>query len=206
MVFKFLAVTSMSVAFAGPVLTDVRPHVLSIEEVQEDTGLTFDQVKQIAEQESAINFIVLRPTLNDSKWLLSDGVGFGVNLSDGDFLSPQFDTQVRDGVWFFPNGGTLENEDGFTVHIDQNTLLVTGFNILSRSFADRFNVDNGSVDCGAGYYACCGLNQNGQWRARCVPNGQEPSGGTNNPVSCVNGGAGATGCSNGGGQYLTFDP
>jgi len=171
-----------------------------------DPGLTLDQMKELANKHGAQEIIILDPSNKQYfEWILFDGVGVGVGSSKGKILTNITDMNFRDGVWFFENGFVITHEDGYTLELKEPTLIVSGSNNISTPIAKQF-VGGGGVSCGPGYYACCGKNQHGQWLAKCIPNGSTPSGGADNPVTCINGGEGATGCTYDTAAYLSYEP
>jgi hypothetical protein len=99
-------------------------------------------------------------------------------------------------LWWIPEGGILHDGDGFPTIVAPRSLLVVGRRGMNHSVFGQAS-GNGGVECGPGYYSCCGKNIHGQWRARCVQNNQLPPGGVDGPTSCIHGGEGATACTNG---------
>lgn len=169
-----------------------------------DPGLTMDQLNRIAQRHDVREVMILKPIEGDvSPWSLVEGIGLGVDRSDGQVLSVAGGQEVRDGVWLFRTGGTFLHEDGFEAFLDDNTLVVGGPDFIAPDLAERFEA-NGSVECNPGFYACCGKNQHGQLRAICVPDGQSPSAGADEPTDCIHGGPGASGCSIGSGAYVVY--
>ena len=197
--------------------SDTQPQSDSVDQEEKlvevvDTGLSLVEMQEVAQRVNAKELLVLRPTdTTDTEdtstytWILMEGMGIGVERSLGDMLTIYTDIELRDGMWLFQNGGMVTHVDGFTLTIDPGTLVVVGSENISAPIEQNF-VKTGSVQCGEGYYACCGTNVNGQWRAKCMANDQQPTGGADYPVDCTNGGLGATGCSNGGNAYLVYDP
>lgn len=120
------------------------------------------------------------------------GVGIGVGASAGETIN----NEVRDGLFWVPEGGILHDGDGFPTIVAPRSLLVIGRRGMNLSVFGQAS-GNGGVECGPGYYACCGKNIHGQWRARCVQNNQVPPGGADGPTTCIHGGEGATACTNG---------
>lgn len=120
------------------------------------------------------------------------GAGIGVGVSAGQTV----DTRLRDGLWWFPEGGILHDAEGFPVIVAQRGIVLVGLPAMHEDLYSQA-ADNGGVTCDDGYYACCGKNQHGQWRARCVLDGLQPLGGDDDPESCIHGGAGSKGCTNG---------
>lgn len=172
-----------------------------------DTGLTLNEMERIADTYGSPEIIVLRPTSPklESPWVLMDGIGFGVDRSAGDILTIARSQEVRTGAWVFPDGGLLMHDDGFSLRIPPRTTVVVGRHNIHTDIVDAFDTANGGVDCGDGYYACCGHNIHGIWRARCIPDGDTTPGGLNWPVSCIHGGPGATGCQNGSNAFVVFE-
>lgn len=201
-----LAAVLSAVACAGPVVDNQNrsESVAVLEAEPVDTGLTLDEMKVIGSTYAADEIMILRPTQGEhSPWVLIEGIGLGVDRSQGDILTVTESQVLRDGVWWFRTGGFFMHEDGFSVFVPDNTIVIGGLGNIAGAMIDRFSA-SGGVDCGPGYYACCGTNAYGQWRAVCIANGQEPSGGTRQPTECINGGPGSTGCTSGTAAYVTY--
>lgn len=144
----------------------------------------------IAESLGAESFFLLP----DSKGIEFTGfrIGFGSarGLAASGLEEP---AELPDGIWYFPRGGVFSDASGDFL-IPNNGVVLAG-DVLSDTLARMRS--SGSVTCRDGYYACCGKNQHGQWRAKCIPNADNPPGGTDYPSSCINGGEVATRCSTG---------
>lgn len=195
-----------SVAFAADSPVDPLPAdaVALWEEEAPDTGLTLEELERLARTVHATEIVILRPPSEEvgDQWVLFDGLGSGVDRSRGKVVHHEINFDLPDGIWLFPNGGTLFHQEvfgdaGSFVEVKERTLVVSGSFNIRRDIIANFNTSNGGVTCGPGYYACCGKNIHGQWFARCTPNGTQPGGGEHDPTSCINGGEHATGCSNG---------
>jgi len=201
----FLAASSFALA-EPPQYAEAEPAVLA--ELQEavDTGLSLKEMQQVATKHHAHEILILRPSKTETNdWVLMEGIALGIERSAGDMLTVYDDIELRQGMWFFQGGGTISHTNGYTITLDQSTLVIAGSENISVPIEKQF-VSGGSVECGDGFYACCGTNQHGQWRAKCIQNGNNTPGGANFPVECTNGGPGATGCSNGDGAFLIYEP
>lgn len=99
------------------------------------------------------------------------------------------------GAWWVREEVSL-SVNGEPVTVKPQSLLFIGPEACSTEIVSMLS-ENGGVTCGNGFYACCGKNSNGQWVAKCIANNLKPTGGQHEPVTCTNGGPGATACTNG---------
>ena len=204
--FTVLLATSSIALAIGPPISD--PKVIDSTKAQEpvDPGLTLKQMQQAASKHNAHELLILEPSKTDTnQWILMQGLAIGVERSSGDILNHQDDLRLRDGMWLFHEGGIITSTDGYTMQFDEPTLVIVGTQNIAGPVQKQFT-SGGSVECGSGYYACCGRNEYGQWRAKCIPDGTSTPGGEDYPEECTNGGPGSTGCSNGTNAFLVYEP
>lgn len=129
--------------------------------------------------------VVLRA---DDPEITVEAFGYGLGISAGKTLH----NRLEDGIYVLLEGGAFRTH-GIEWHCKPNTLLLVG----DEGIDEEALADGGSVTCGVGYYACCGKDRHGLWRARCIANGHQPGEHDDEPRSCVHGGVGSTACSNG---------
>ncbi|MFU8828667.1 MAG: hypothetical protein ACNA8P_04435 [Phycisphaerales bacterium] len=156
------------------------------------TSLTVDDMQRISEDFGAESFFVLHDTTTE----VVDGAGMGFGVAYGS--GAQEASVLSDGIFWFPGGAMLrsvdaESDTGFRkTEIPANTFVFAGVRTLESDLAS-----GGGVTCKDGYYACCGTNVNGQWRAKCIKDGDEPYGGQDYPRECTHGGQNSVHCANG---------
>lgn len=125
------------------------------------------------------------------------GAGVGLGQRDGDTLF----NDSRDGLWWYPAGGVIMSRVGpelLPVIIAPGDIVIVGAPMLDNDLLTA-GMPAVSVTCGVNHYSCCYADQNGRYKAVCVPNGQNP------PGACSSGGPGASSCSLGGGPIGLVD-
>ena len=157
----------------------------------DDSGLSVADLVDTADRYGAAQVFVARSDIRKDHAIFN---GIGLPLEAGiDIFTPE--TGFADGLFlvddlqFIDEGGELRTIAG-------TTLVAIGEQRFNAELRESLTGKGGSVTCGAGFYACCGKNQHSQWRAKCIPNGTTPSGGSTHPTSCIHGGESATSCSN----------
>lgn len=115
------------------------------------------------------------------------GVGVGVGANTGRSL----EGTLSDGLWWFPEGAILHDGEGYPTVLPARSLALVGSQGMNDLLFGQVST-NGGVTCKDGFYACCGQNQHGQWRAKCIQDNTTTLGGADYPTSCTNGGPGST--------------